>query len=187
MGYHPEDFIFGFYPLNFQTMKNLEEKYIQEDYLKEEQRKESWSQEDDAYFIYAYQQNEGIPIFHELMSIAESMAYDTPDNAPIQAVYSARGIEYLNINSVYEIHTEEAQVSLRPFEDIASVVEEKFESLLNEAGYQVTRAKFYERVYLDQAQKYETEPIWYFEVMENDTGKSVVLINAETGKEIVLQ
>ncbi len=187
LGYHPEDFIFGFYPLNFQTMKNLEEQYIQEDYLKEEQRKESWSQEDDAYFIYAYQQNEGIPIFHELMSIAESMAYDTPDNAPIQAVYSARGIEYLNINSVYEIHTEEAQVSLRPFEDIASVVEEKFESLLNEAGYQVTRAKFYERVYLDQAQKYETEPIWYFEVMENDTGKSVVLINAETGKEIVLQ
>ena len=89
LGYHPEDFVFGFYPLNFQTMKTLEEEYIQENYLEEDQQKENWSQEDDAYFIYAYQQNEGIPIFHELMSIAGIMAYDTPDNAPVQAVYSA--------------------------------------------------------------------------------------------------
>lgn len=187
LGYHSEEFIFGFYPLNFQTMKNLEEEYIQENYLKEEQRKENWDQEDDAYFIYAYQQKEGIPIFHELMSIAKSMAYDTPDNAPVQAIYSARGIEYLNINSVYEIHTGEGQISLKPFEDIAAVLEEKYENILNDAGYEVVRAKFYERVFLNEAQKYETEPVWYFEVIENGTGKSVVLINAETGKEIFLQ
>lgn len=73
-------------------MRELEEESIQDSYLKEEQRKESWSQEDDAYFIYAYQQNEGIPVFHEQMSIAKSMAFDTPDNAPLQAIYSARGI-----------------------------------------------------------------------------------------------
>ncbi|OUN25845.1 hypothetical protein [Blautia sp. An81] len=187
LGYHPEDFIFACYPLNFQVMKNLEEQYLQEDYLTEEKRKESWSQEDDAYFIYAYQKYEGIPIFHELMSIARIMAYDTPDNAPIQAIYSTRGIEQLSINSVYAFENGEMQVSLKPFEDIAAVVEEKFENILNDADYEVTRAKFYERVYLNEEQKYEADPIWYFEVVENNTSKSVTLINAETGKEIFLQ
>ena len=186
LGYHSEDFIFACYPLNFQTMENLEEQYLQEDYLTEEKRKESWSQEDDAYFIYAYQKYEGIPIFHELMSIARIMAYDTPDNAPVQAIYSTRGIEHLNISGVYTFENGGQQVSLKSFEDIAAVVEEKFENILNDADYEVTRAKFYERVYLDEAQNYETEPVWYFEAVENDTGKSVILINAETGKEIFL-
>lgn len=187
LGYDSEDFIFAYYPLNFQTMKILEEQYLQEGYLTEEKRKESWSQEDDAYFIYAYQKYEDIPIFHEMMSIARTMAYDTPDNAPIQAIYSARGIEQMNISGVYVFEDREQQVSLKPFEDIVSVVEEKFENILNDANYEVTRAKLYERVYLNEEQKYEAEPIWYFEVVENNISKSVTLINAETGKEIYLQ
>lgn len=187
LGYHAEDFIFGCYPLNFQTMQKLEEESIQENYLEEGQRKESWNQEDDAYFVYAYQQKEGIPIFHELMSISQSMAFDTPDNAPVQAIYSARGIEYLNINSVYEFHNGEEQVSLKPFDDIAAVLQEKFENVLNDASYEIARAKFFERVYLNESQKYEAEPVWYFEAIEDDTLKSVILINAETGKEIFLQ
>ena len=64
---------------------------------------------------------------------------------------------------------------------------EKFENILNDAEYEVTRAKFYERVYLDEGQKYKADPIWYFEVVENNISKSVTLINAETGKEIFLQ
>ena len=187
LGYNQEDFIFACYPLSFQTMKNLEEQYLQEDYLTEEKRKESWSQEDDAYFIYAYQKYEDIPVFHEMMSIARSMAYDTPDNAPVQAIYSTRGIENLNISGVYEFEKGKQQVTLKPFEDIAAVVEEKFENILNDAEYEVTRAKFYERVYLDEGQKYKVDPIWYFEVVENNISKSVTLINAETGKEIFLQ
>ena len=187
LGYNQEDFIFACYPLSFQTMKNLEEQYLQEDYLTEEKRKESWSQEDDAYFIYAYQKYEDIPVFHEMMSIARSMAYDTPDNAAVQAIYSTRGIENLNISGVYEFEKGKQQVTLKPFEDIAAVVEEKFENILNDAEYEVTRAKFYERVYLDEGQKYKVDPIWYFEVVENNISKSVTLINAETGKEIFLQ
>lgn len=187
LGYHSEDFIFACYPLNFQTMENLEEQYLQEGYLEEEKRKESWSQEDDAYFIYAYQKYGDIPVFHEMMSIARVMAYDTPDNAPVQAIYSTRGIEHLNISGVYTFENGGQQVSLKSFEDIAAVVEEKFENILNDADYEVTRAKFYERVYLNEEQKYKADPIWYFEVVENNISKSVTLINAETGKEIFLQ
>ena len=187
LGYNQEDFIFACYPLSFQTMKNMEEQYLQEGYLEEEKRKESWSQEDDAYFIYAYQKYGDIPVFHEMMSIARVMAYDTPDNAPVQAIYSTRGIEHLNISGVYTFENGGQQVSLKSFEDIAAVVEEKFENILNDADYEVTRAKFYERVYLNEEQKYKADPIWYFEVVENNISKSVTLINAETGKEIFLQ
>ena len=88
---------------------------------------------------------------------------------------------------VYEFEKGKQQVTLKPFEDIAAVVEEKFENILNDADYEVTRAKFYERVYLDEKQKYKADPIWYFEVVENNISKSVTLINAETGKEIFLQ
>lgn len=187
LGYHSEEFIFDSYPLNFQVMKDMEDQCIQDGSLAEEKRKESWSQEDDAYFIYAYQKNGDIPVFHEIMSIARIMAYDTPDNAPIQIIYSARGIELLNINNVYQFHSGGDKILLKPFEDIAAVVEEKFENVLNDAKYEVTRAKLYKRVYLDEKQKYKADPIWYFEVVENEVSKSVTLINGETGKEIFLQ
>ncbi|MDO4274811.1 MAG: hypothetical protein Q4D16_14175 [Eubacteriales bacterium] len=186
LGYHVEDFDFKFYPLNYQVMKNLEEEYVKEELLPEDKRKETWSQDDDAYFIYAYQENEGVPIFHEMMSIARQMAYDTPDNAPIQVIYSARGIEYLNISGVYNLKNTEELLPLKSFEEIGAVVEEKFENVLNDANYEVTRAKFYERVSLNEEQRYIAEPIWYFEVIENDISKSVTLVNANTGKEIFL-
>lgn len=154
--------------------------------MEEEKRKGSWSQEDDAYFIYAWQEYEGIPVFVEYMSIARDFAFDTPDNAPILAIYSARGLESLNIGCIYAFENGGTQIRLQPFEEIAAVVEEKFENILNDARYEVTRAKLFERVYLNEEQKYEAEPVWYFEVVENDISKSVTLINAETGKEIYL-
>ncbi len=186
LGYHSEDFIFGFHPLDFQTMKDQEEKCIQEELLRDKDRKESWGQEDDAYFVYAYQKNEGIPVFHEMMSIARIMAYDTPDNAPIRVVYSTRGIEILEIDAIYAFNNGAEQVLLKPFEDIASVLEEKYDYLLNDSYYEVTRAKLYWRVYKNEAQRYDAEPIWYFEVLENGVKKTVALINAATGKEIYL-
>ena len=73
-------------------------------------------------------------IFHEMMSIARVMAYDTPDNAPIQAIYSTRGIETLDISGVYEFEKGKQQVTLKPFENIAAVVEEKFENTFKRCG-----------------------------------------------------
>ena len=42
-----------------------------------------------------------------------------------------------------------------------------------------------ERVYIDENQKYAEEPVWYFEVNDGSR-KTVMLVNAETGKEINL-
>ena len=122
----------------------------------------------------------------KLAADAKQMADDSPDNAPVQAIYSARGLEELSINYIYDFKNEQNTVALKPFEEIASVVEAKYENLLNDSKYEITRAKLYERVYTGENQKYAEEPIWYFEVVENGNNKTVTLVNAETGKEINL-
>ena len=90
------------------------------------------------------------------------------------------------IDYIYNFKNEQNTVTLKPFDEIASVVEEKYDNILNDVNYEVTRAKLYERVYTGEDQKYAEEPIWYFEVMENGSNKTVMLVNAETGKEINL-
>ena len=184
-GYDTEDLSFQAFSLSVDAMKKLRDQELNNGLLEEGKTNEPTS-DDEAYFIYAYQENTGIPVFHELMSVAKQMADDSPDNAPVQAIYSARGLEELSINYIYDFKNEQNTVALKPFEEIASVVEAKYENLLNDSKYEITRAKLYERVYTGENQKYAEEPIWYFEVVENGNNKTVMLVNAETGKEINL-
>ena len=185
LGYDTENLSFQAIPLSVDAMKKLRDQELNNGLLEEGKTNEPTS-DDEAYFIYAYQENTGIPVFHELMSVAKQMADDSPDNAPVQAIYSARGLEELSINYIYDFKNEQNTVALKPFEEIASVVEAKYENLLNDSKYEITRAKLYERVYTGENQKYAEEPIWYFEVVENGNNKTVTLVNAETGKEINL-
>lgn len=185
LGYDTENLSFQAILLSVDAMKKLRDQELNNGLLEKGKTNEPTS-EDEAYFIYAYQENTGIPVFHELMSVAKQMSDDSPDNAPVQAIYSARGLESLTIDYIYNFKNEQNTVALKPFDEIASVVEEKYDNILNDVNYEVTRAKLYEHVYTGEDQKYAEEPIWYFEVMENGSNKTVMLVNAETGKEINL-
>lgn len=187
LGYSIENFAFASFPVNAEVMEDLEEQYIAEELLSSGNRKESWGPEDDAYAIYAYQTCNMIPVFHEFMSVAKELSYDTPDNAMVSAIYSARGIESVHIwDHIYNLQEEEGRIALKPFEDIAAVVEEKYENLLKDASYQVVRAKLFERVYRNTEQEYTVEPVWYFEVIENNENMLITVVDAETGKEIYI-
>lgn len=186
VGYPTEDLSFSAYPLSAASMNTLQEDEIEAGLLEPEKKKEL-TEGDEAYFVYAYQEQEEIPIFHELMSVARLFAFDTPDNGPIRAICSPRGLEQLNIDYVYQFTNEQEPVQLQPFETIRSVVEEKYENMLDDSVYEVTRAKLFRRIYTDEKQSYAEEPIWYFEVTDTGAGTNeVMLVNAETGKEISL-
>lgn len=186
VGYSTEDLSFAAYPLSAASLNTLQEEEIEAGRL-EPEKKQELTEEDEAYFVYAYQEQEGTPIFHELMSIARQFAFDTPDNGPVRAIYSARGLEQLNTDYVYQFANEQEPVQLQPFEAIRSVVEEKYENMLDDSVYEVTRAKLFRRVYIDEKQSYAEEPIWYFEVTDTGDGTNeVMLVSAETGKEINL-
>lgn len=86
LGYQTDEFEFRIYPVNSDTMKELEEDLVNTGYISEENRKEGWSREDDAYAVYAYQKIREIPVFHEVMGLSRQMADDSPDNAPVQVI-----------------------------------------------------------------------------------------------------
>ncbi len=187
IGFSAFEFQFQVYPLHHQILKKMEERSIKEGSLKEDNKKYAWTEADDAYMVYAFQQNDHIPILHQWMSIFRIMAYDTVDNAPVTAVYSSRGIESLRVSPVYDFKETQKKVELKEFADIAEIVEEKFENILNDASYVVDRAKLFQMVHRNEKQEYLVEPAWYFEIIEDGNSRSVTLINAVTGKETLLQ
>ena len=186
VGFSSFEFQFQAYPLNHEAMEKMEERYIEEELMIEEKRKDAWTQEDDAYVVYGYQANGGLPIFHQWMTVNKAWAYDNVDNAVVTAIYSSRGIELLVMGSVYSLEDMGEELSLKEFDEIAGIVEEKFENILNDAHYAVDRAKLFQMVRLDENQELISEPIWYFEVVEDGNSKSITLVNAVTGKEIFL-
>ena len=186
VGFSEFEFQLVAYPAKHGTMKKIEsEIYTSEE--EQSQKKDEWTQEDDAYVVYGFQTKDNIPIFHQWMTIFRVMAYDNIDNAPITAIYSSRGIESLMAWPIYYLEDIGETLTLKEFEEIAGIVEAKFENILNESTYEVTRAKLFQMVRLNEKQEYAAEPIWYFEVVEDGAIKSVTLVDAVTGNEIVLK
>lgn len=185
-GYPTEDLDFQTYLLSAEVSKEIEAQYILEDLLEESDKKEAWTKEDDACVVYARQNVNGLPVYPELSVMAQSLAYDTPDSSPVVAICSSRGIESLRVFGIYNFKETGETITLKTFDEIAETVETKYENLLDDLAYVVDRAKFYERVYLNENQKYDVEPIWYLELTDNNSGRYVMFVNAETGKEIYL-
>ncbi|MDO4274802.1 MAG: hypothetical protein Q4D16_14130 [Eubacteriales bacterium] len=185
-GYMTETLDFKTYPLSAEVSEEIENQLVQEGLLENDKRKNEWTKEDDACVVYARQVVSGIPVYPELSVMAQQLAYDTPDSCPVVAIYSTRGIESLRVYGLYNFKETGESVTLKSFDEIAATVEMKYENLLDEAVYTVNRAKFYERVYINEAQQYVAEPIWYLELTSDTSNQYVMLVNAETGKEIYL-
>ncbi len=187
IGFSEFDFQFEAYPLDYKTLKEVEEQNIQDGLLEEDKRKDTWTKEDEAYMVYAYQLYDQIPILHQWMSVFRIMAYHNVDNAPVTAVYSGRGVESLRVSPVYYFKDTQETLDFKEFDEIAEIVEEKFENILNDSCYVVDKAKLFQMVHMNKKQEYTVEPVWYFEVIENERSRSITLVNAVTGKETLLQ
>ena len=185
-GYTVENLVFQTSSLSADILREIEDQYVAEGLLEESKRKPEWTSGDDVCIVYARQTVSGIPVYPELSVMAQALAYDTPESSPVVAVCSTRGIESLRVYGLYNFQENGENVSLKGFDEIAATVETKYENLLDEATYTVTRAKFYERAYINEDQQYTAEPIWYLEINDNNSQKYVMLVNAETGKEIYL-
>ena len=188
IGIDTTDISWDAYPLNHEAMSQLENEQISDGLDMEEHRKESWTEEDDAYFVYGVQMSQKLPVFHELMNTSRQLAYDTPDSSVIQAIYSKRGVEILSYSGyMYKFDVSDQKINFLAFDDIASVVFDKFNNLLNESTYKITRAKLYERVFLNEVQQMEVSPVWYFEILQDDDTTSITLVDAVSGEEIYLE
>lgn len=186
IGFPSEKFEFFSYSTDAETMRQIEKSYVSEGIISPDQCKPEWMEEDDVCVVYAYQKEQGIPVYTELMSMSSSLAEDIVYNAPVQAICTGKSIESLLVMYIYDFAQNDQQIELMNFKDIAAVVENKYNNLLDETNYTVNAAKLFQMVRHNQKQEYETVPIWYFEISK-DTGEKVfTIINAESGKEIYI-
>ena len=147
---------------------------------------DGWTEDNNAYEIYGWQTYEGLPVFPQIMTSLMSRAIENYQKATVTALYNKNGMLTLMANETYFFEHSEDVTAFKPFPEIADALIAKYDYLLNELTYTVTRAKLAVRVYFDESQVYQAEPVWYFEVYDNNSNLEIVLFNAVTGEEIYL-
>lgn len=73
-------------------------------------------------------------------------------NAPIRVLWSRRGLENLEVDYFFTFEAKEETLQLKDFSQIATVVANKYNEILNEADYIVTDAILYQAVLQGQKQ-----------------------------------
>ncbi|MDY5579691.1 hypothetical protein [Porcincola intestinalis] len=169
-----------------QSLKKSEDTRFEQGLVEAEKRKKDWKKEDDIYYIYAYQSEKGMDVYNEVMSIYQSFAEDGPSNAQVRAVLGRNGFLMISTSFIYDLEWNGATATLVPFDQVVSVVENKFEMMLDDLHYKCNQATFAMSVSYDQNQKLVATPIWYFKVMDDNQKQYNVWVDAATGKEITM-
>lgn len=186
MSYPVEELQFSWFSLNKSEYQKLEQSYLADGSIEPDRAKGDWTEEDNVYEIYAWQMYGGLPVFEQMMTTRVGRAFESYKKAPLQAICSEKGILFLNANAPYRFEPTQEKAAFLEFPEIVSVIEEKYDRTLDDNVYTIYRAKLALRIYLEENQTYAAEPIWYFEVEDDNGGVSLILINALTGKEIYL-
>lgn len=147
---------------------------------------DGWTEADDSYEIYGWQTYEGLQVLPWLMTSAMSRAVESYKRAPVSALYTQQGMLSLALtDQPFIFKPGEKMSEFLPFPEIADAVVQKYDSLLDDTVYTVSRAKLVLNTYHDDNRQLEAEPVWYFEVT-GGSSMEIVLINAVTGSEIYL-
>ncbi|MCI9632930.1 MAG: hypothetical protein HFH18_06755 [Ruminococcus sp.] len=188
INYPIEEFSFSWFSTSGKEYSILEQRAYEDNVIGSKELKSGgWTEDNDAYEIYAWQIYENIPIFPQIMTTNMTRAVESYQRAPISAVYNKKGLLTLMAEAPYEFESTEEIAVFKSFSEIAKNLIKKYENLLDDCSYSVTRAKLAIRVYFDKKQQYQAEPVWYFEVYDNELNMEIAMFNAITGKEIYLR
>lgn len=145
--------------------------------------KDSWTQDDDSYYFVINQKYDDTPAYHVFY---DNFPLAADENAPVQVLYNKDGIQFLQLEKVFAFTEQESNYDLKPFEEIAEVIETKYGMLLDGSTYSVNQATLYYMENKVNDEQYEVIPVWIFNTEDKETGKTLQdIVNAETGKEIV--
>lgn len=171
------------YALDHETMQSQEYHEDMDGNIDKSQYKTQWSGEDDCYYFYINQTYKGLPLYHVYNEV---FADQEDTNAPIQAVVSGEGIEWLNIEKVFALSDEQGGVSLADMDAVIRTVADKYNQVLGDAAYEVTKAELCYYVDLSSGMgTYDVKPVWILTGSEK-SGKTIqIIIDAQTAGEIV--
>lgn len=171
------------YALDHKTMQSQEHHEDIDGNVDKTQYKSGWSEKDDCYYFCVNQTYKGLPVY----SVYNEMFTDAEDaNAPIQAVVSREGIEWLKIEIAFTFLDEKGGVSLADMDAVVKAAADKYNQVLGEAEYEITRAELYYYVDLSSGMgTYEVKPVWILAGNEKGGRNIQVIIDAQTAEELV--
>ncbi|OYP55488.1 hypothetical protein CG709_01455, partial [Lachnotalea glycerini] len=92
----------------------------------------------------------------------------------------------IDIEGLFDFQVINEYINLLPFEEIANHILDKYEMLLSDSTYEVTKAELYFRPIKNDNGTYDILPTWQFTIKDNLTeSEGDTFINAITGEEIV--
>lgn len=171
------------YALDHETMQSQEYHENMDGNIDRSQYKAQWTDADDCYYFYINQTYKGLPLYH----VYNQVFQDAADyNAPIQAVVSGEGLEWLNIEKVFAVLNEQGNVSLADLEAVIQTAADKYNQLLGGSTYEITKAELYYYVDLSSGKgTYDVKPIWILTGNEKGGKDFQIIIDAQTAEEIV--
>lgn len=171
------------YALDYETMQSQEYYEDMDGQVDRSRYKAQWSDEDDCYYFYLNQIYRGLPLYHVQHQIFEEAGDMT---APIQAVVSGEGIEWMKIEKVFALSDEQDGVSLADMDVVVKTAADKYNQVSGDASYEVTKAELYYYVDLSSGMGiYDVKPVWILTGNEKG-GKTIqMIIDAQTAEEIL--
>ena len=200
------------YSLDNKTLKSEEEKIKTNPDLSDEiasgriSFKDSWSEEDDCYFMFFGCQLQGIPVTTD--DVYFSKDDESLSGNLITAIYSQRGVEYLQFMNLYQEKSTEEMAQIITLDAAVAALADKLESIITTNSYEVSEIRLvYVPTLTGQSNKeFRMIPAWCFTTNEYgniDEDKSAeadmntqdntkellttynILISAVDGKEII--
>ena len=181
-----DDYAYTVYALDHQTMRQEEYHGSIDGGVDRSQYKPDWTADDDCYYAVLRQRLDGIPVYHVFAGLFPELS---DSNAPVSVLLSANGVEYLDIEMIFEFSDLAPVPSLAEFEDAAQAVTQKYGGVLGGGAYFFKNAELNYYVDLNSGKgTYSVRPCWIFKGIESNSGaeKPVqVILDAATCEEIV--
>lgn len=171
------------FALDYETMQTQEYYEDMDGNIDKSQYKAHWSKADDCYYFYIDQIYKGLPLYH----VYNKVFGDAGEiHAPVQAVVSAEGIDYFEIEKVFAVSEEKGVVSLADMDTVVKTAADKYNQVLGDTAYEITRAQLYYYVDLSSGMGvYDVKPAWILRGSEKGGKKMQMIIDAQTAEEIL--
>ena len=178
------DYFINMYSLDYETMKENEEVLDRDGGLDKPAYKPDWSSKDNCYYLCIRQSVNGIPVGYKYADADENI---NEYNAPIQLLYSSSGIEFLSIDKMFDFSDKNEEVVLADMDKVSACIAKKYNDILNEAKYSVSKLELHYICVKESETKYTVRPAWVVTMSENgDDTPFQMIIDAQTAEEIVL-
>ena len=178
------DYFINMYSLDYETMKENEKVLNMDGGLDKSPYKPDWSSKDNCYYLCIRQSVNGIPVGYKYADADENI---NEYNAPIQLLYSSSGIEFLSIDRMFDFSDKNEEVVLADMDKVSACIAKKYNDILNEAKYSVSKLELHYICVKESETKYTVRPAWVVTMSEiGDDTPFQMIIDAQTAEEIVL-